>query len=259
MLGRFIPDFGRIVGMMQFSMYHHYTIDEHLLRTVGGAERHRGRAPPGGSSARQTRSLHKIAHRTELYLAAFLHDIAKGRPSDHSHGRRRSRAEALPAASACRRPSTERVAWLVEQHLDHVEHGAGARYFRSAYGGSVGGDRADAGAAQDAAGADRRRHPRGRPRRVERLEGRSSCATSIGRPRSCSAAAIRPSTASPACKRRRKRCARSLPGWSDPEFDAYAQRHYPAYWLKVDARRVRSPTPSCCTPWRPTCARWRLR
>src|SRR5271166_3486891 len=34
-LGRFIPDFGRVVGMMQFSMYHHYTIDEHLLRTVG--------------------------------------------------------------------------------------------------------------------------------------------------------------------------------------------------------------------------------
>ena len=34
-LGRFIPDFGRVVGMMQFSMYHHYTVDEHLLRTVG--------------------------------------------------------------------------------------------------------------------------------------------------------------------------------------------------------------------------------
>ena len=34
-LGRFIPDFGRVVGMMQFSMYHHYTVDEHLLRAVG--------------------------------------------------------------------------------------------------------------------------------------------------------------------------------------------------------------------------------
>ena len=30
---------------------------------------------------------------------------------------------------------------------------------------------------------------------------------------------------------------RALPGWSDPEFDAYAQRHYPAYWLKVDHAR----------------------
>ena len=30
---------------------------------------------------------------------------------------------------------------------------------------------------------------------------------------------------------------RALPGWSDPEFDAYAQRHYPAYWLKVEPER----------------------
>src|SRR5215211_6166534 len=33
-LGRFIPDFGRIVAMMQFNMYHHYTVDEHLLRSI---------------------------------------------------------------------------------------------------------------------------------------------------------------------------------------------------------------------------------
>jgi [protein-PII] uridylyltransferase len=33
-LGRFIPEFGKIVSMMQFNMYHHYTVDEHLLRTV---------------------------------------------------------------------------------------------------------------------------------------------------------------------------------------------------------------------------------
>jgi len=34
-LGRFVPDFGRIVALMQFNMYHHYTVDEHLLRAVG--------------------------------------------------------------------------------------------------------------------------------------------------------------------------------------------------------------------------------
>ena len=34
-LGRFMPDFGRIVAMMQFNMYHHYTVDEHLLRCIG--------------------------------------------------------------------------------------------------------------------------------------------------------------------------------------------------------------------------------
>ena len=34
-LGRFIPEFGRIVALMQFNMYHHYTVDEHLIRAVG--------------------------------------------------------------------------------------------------------------------------------------------------------------------------------------------------------------------------------
>ena len=34
-LGRFVPDFGRIVAMMQFNMYHHYTVDEHLMRCIG--------------------------------------------------------------------------------------------------------------------------------------------------------------------------------------------------------------------------------
>ena len=34
-LGRFVPEFGRVVSMMQFNMYHHFTVDEHLIRTVG--------------------------------------------------------------------------------------------------------------------------------------------------------------------------------------------------------------------------------
>src|SRR5262249_19120058 len=48
-LGRFIPDFGRIVSMMQFNMYHHYTVDEHLLRCIGVlAEIERGDNPAYG-------------------------------------------------------------------------------------------------------------------------------------------------------------------------------------------------------------------
>src|SRR6185312_5675322 len=34
-LGRFVPEFGHAVGLMQFNMYHHYTVDEHLIRAVG--------------------------------------------------------------------------------------------------------------------------------------------------------------------------------------------------------------------------------
>ncbi|HHN73309.1 MAG TPA: [protein-PII] uridylyltransferase, partial [Thermopetrobacter sp.] len=77
-LGRFIPDFGRIVALMQFNMYHHYTVDEHLIRTVGWLAR-----IDRGEMAREhplsTEVIRKIRNRRALYVAAFLHDIAKGR------------------------------------------------------------------------------------------------------------------------------------------------------------------------------------
>ena len=114
-LGRFIPDFGRVVGMMQFSMYHHYTVDEHLIRAVGELSAiEAGRL--GEELPLATKIMPQIAHRTELYLAAFLHDIAKGRGVDHSRAgvevaRMLSLRLGLTTANA------ERVAWLVEQHL----------------------------------------------------------------------------------------------------------------------------------------------
>ena len=114
-LGRFIPDFGRVVGMMQFSMYHHYTVDEHLIRAVGELNAiEAGRL--GEELPLATKIMPQIAHRTELYLAAFLHDIAKGRGVDHSRAgvevaRKLGLRLGLTAANA------ERVAWLVEQHL----------------------------------------------------------------------------------------------------------------------------------------------
>ena len=82
-LGRFIPDFGRVVSMMQFNMYHHFTVDEHLIRTIGflsGIER--------GSFATEhpvsSEIIRTIDNRPALYVAAFVHDIAKGRDEDHS-------------------------------------------------------------------------------------------------------------------------------------------------------------------------------
>ncbi|MBM3609129.1 MAG: [protein-PII] uridylyltransferase, partial [Alphaproteobacteria bacterium] len=82
-LGRFIPDFGRIVAMMQFNMYHHYTVDEHLLRCIGVlADIDAGRLAEAHPLANEI--LPRIPNRAALYTALFLHDIAKGRPEDHS-------------------------------------------------------------------------------------------------------------------------------------------------------------------------------
>ncbi len=114
-LGRFVTDFGKVVAMMQFNMYHHYTVDEHTLRALGilaSIERGEGR----DQHPLATDLLPKIQHRKELFAAIFLHDIAKGRPEDHSV------AGAKIARKLCPRlgftpAETELTAWLVEQHL----------------------------------------------------------------------------------------------------------------------------------------------
>ena len=98
-LGRFVPDFGKVVSMMQFNMYHHYTVDEHLIRTVGVLSdiEHGVAAEPHPLS---TTIIKTIQHRRALYVAAFLHDIAKGRTEDHSHRGRPHRARRCARASA---------------------------------------------------------------------------------------------------------------------------------------------------------------
>ncbi len=114
-LGRFIPDFGRIVSMMQFNMYHHYTVDEHLVRTVGVlAAIERGEFETDHPVS--TRTIPTIDNRRALYVAAFLHDIAKGRDEDHSIAGARIARELGPRFGLTA-AETETAAWLVEQHL----------------------------------------------------------------------------------------------------------------------------------------------
>ena len=114
-LGRFIPEFGKVVAMMQFNMYHHYTVDEHLLRSIGIlSEIEHGDLEDEHPLANEI--MDGGFSRTELYVALLLHDIAKGRPEDHSV------AGAKVAKKLCPRfgldeEQTELVSWLVEQHL----------------------------------------------------------------------------------------------------------------------------------------------
>ncbi|MGD9738054.1 MAG: [protein-PII] uridylyltransferase [Bauldia sp.] len=114
-LGRFVPDFGKIVAMMQFNMYHHYTVDEHLLRAVGMlAKLERGILKEEHPLAAEI--LPSISDRTVLYVAVFLHDIAKGRPEDHSIAGAKV-AKRLGPRLGLTPHQVETVAWLVEHHL----------------------------------------------------------------------------------------------------------------------------------------------
>ncbi|MEN9011226.1 MAG: [protein-PII] uridylyltransferase, partial [Yoonia sp.] len=82
-LGAFIPEFAPIVAMMQFNMYHHYTVDEHTIQTISHlAQIEREELIeelPVASSI-----LKRGISRKVIYVALLLHDIGKGRPEDHS-------------------------------------------------------------------------------------------------------------------------------------------------------------------------------
>jgi [protein-PII] uridylyltransferase len=115
-LGRFVPAFGKIVAMMQFNMYHHYTVDEHLLRCIGVlAEIERGESKDTPFVDELMRTINPD-HRNLLYVALFLHDIAKGRPEDHSIAGARIARRFCPRVGFSA-SDTETVAWLIEQHL----------------------------------------------------------------------------------------------------------------------------------------------
>ena len=115
-LGKFVRAFGKIVAMMQFNMYHHYTVDEHLVRCIGVlAEIERGASP---EMLLANELIHKLLpdSRKVLYVAMFLHDIAKGRIEDHSIAGARVARRFCPRLGFSA-ADTETVAWLVEKHL----------------------------------------------------------------------------------------------------------------------------------------------
>jgi [protein-PII] uridylyltransferase len=115
-LGRFIPDFRRVVGLGQFNRYHSYTVDEHTIRAVAEA-RNMVHGETGPMRLPLAADLMRRLHRPELiYIALIFHDIAKGRPGDHSElGENLARRFCLRLGLT--RDDAELVAWLVRHHL----------------------------------------------------------------------------------------------------------------------------------------------
>ncbi len=114
-LGRFVPEWGRIVAQMQFNMYHSYTVDEHTLRAVGViADIANGRFAEDHPLS--TAIMPLIDDQEVLFLAMLLHDTGKGGAGGQE------KAGARAARQACERLGLDRkriemVAWLVEHHL----------------------------------------------------------------------------------------------------------------------------------------------
>lgn len=114
-LGRFVPDFGRIVAQMQYDMYHTFTVDEHTIRAIGMLRQLESGAlkdvAPVASSV-----VGQAASRRALYVALFFHDIAKGRGGNHSVLGAEVAQELCPRLGLDA-SDTETVVWLVRTHL----------------------------------------------------------------------------------------------------------------------------------------------
>jgi [protein-PII] uridylyltransferase len=114
-LGRYLPAFGKVVGLMQYDLFHTLTVDEHVLYVLRNARRF--------AMARFRQELPHCSSVMDglpkpelLYLAALWHDLAKGRGGDHS------RLGAIEAEQFClehglSHPDASLVSWLVEHHL----------------------------------------------------------------------------------------------------------------------------------------------
>ncbi len=114
-LARYLPAFRKITGLMQFDLFHIYTVDEHILMVVRNLRRFT--LPQHAEECPLCHELIQQIPKLELlYLGGLFHDIAKGRGGDHSE------LGVADARSFCQdhglsRYDTELVAWLVRQHL----------------------------------------------------------------------------------------------------------------------------------------------
>jgi len=114
-LGRYLPEFGQIIGQMQYDLFHTYTVDAHTLLLIKYL-----RSFAYSDSAERfpvaARVIHKIPKPELLYLAGLYHDIGKGRGGDHSQ------LGAIEAKKFCRvhglnKEDTSLIVWLVQEHL----------------------------------------------------------------------------------------------------------------------------------------------
>lgn len=114
-LGRFVPEFGRIIGQTQFNMYHVYTVDEHTLVALGILHSI-GKGKLAEEAPLASEIMPRISQTHVLYLALFCHDIAKGRGGDHSELGEKI-ALKLAARFGFSPQECETTAWLVRNHL----------------------------------------------------------------------------------------------------------------------------------------------
>lgn len=232
-LGAFIPAVGRVVAMMQFNMYHHYTVDEHTIQTISTLSKIE-RGALAAELPVATEIVAKGVNRRALYVALLIHDLGKGSGRDHSEMGADIARELCPRlglpADEC-----ELVEWLVRHHL-LMSDVAQKR------------DLADPRTVRDFAAVVKS------PSRLKLLTVLTVCdirgvgpgvwnnwkamllralyAEALERLTGGSQAASRPERAAEA----REALGRALADWTPEAIAAETARHYAPYWLGFDTR-----------------------
>ena len=114
-LGRYLPNFRRIIGQMQHDLFHVYTVDQHILMVVRNVRRFT-MSEHAHEYPFCSQLMANFAHPWLLYIAALFHDIAKGRGGNHSQ---LGMADARQFCNDHRllRDDTDLIVFLVENHL----------------------------------------------------------------------------------------------------------------------------------------------
>ncbi|BAU76224.1 [protein-PII] uridylyltransferase [Metapseudomonas furukawaii] len=114
-LGRYLPEFGQIIGQMQHDLFHIYTVDAHTLNLIKHLRKLKW-PELAEKFPLASKLIDKLPKPELIYLAGLYHDIGKGRGGDHSE------LGAVDAEAFCTRHQlpvwdSRLVAWLVQQHL----------------------------------------------------------------------------------------------------------------------------------------------
>ncbi|MWV17689.1 [protein-PII] uridylyltransferase [Pseudomonas sp. L-22-4S-12] len=114
-LGRYLPEFGHIVGQMQHDLFHIYTVDAHTLNLIKHLRKLK-RPELAEKFPLASKLIDKLPKPELIYLAGLYHDIGKGRGGDHSE------LGAVDAEAFCARHQlpnwdSRLITWLVQNHL----------------------------------------------------------------------------------------------------------------------------------------------
>ncbi|MDG9783041.1 [protein-PII] uridylyltransferase [Metapseudomonas otitidis] len=114
-LGRYLPEFGHIIGQMQHDLFHIYTVDAHTLNLIKHLRKLKW-PELAEKFPLASKVIDKLPKPELIYIAGLYHDIGKGRGGDHSE------LGAIDAEAFCARHQlpawdSRLVAWLVQNHL----------------------------------------------------------------------------------------------------------------------------------------------